>query len=93
MDGYKIIDFGGITIDSHSGYDGTIEGIYEKIDISTKPMVFAGINRIKPFFTSALEKVQIDAETVGYAGLFGMVGGNMWFITIQSNNRVIIEGQ
>ncbi len=93
MDGYKIIDFGGITIDANDGYDSTIEGIYNKIDISTKPMVFTGINGVKPFYIGALEKILISADAYGYFGLFGLVGGNMFYITIQDDNRVIIAGQ
>lgn len=92
MDGYKIIDFGGITIDSNDGYDNTIDGIYNAVDISTKPMVFTGINGVKPFYAMPLTKTSTGPNTYTYEGMLGFIG-SMWFISIADNNRVIISGQ
>lgn len=94
MDGYKIIDLGGITLDENMNYNGTIVGTYSAVDISTKPLIITGIKDFKPIFMGLMEKVNDGDGAYHYFGYLGVTESvGALFLTISSEDGIIIEGQ
>ena len=88
MDGYKIIDFGGITLENGE-YSGEIDGIFDKIDISNKPIVLIGINGYKPAYVT-LSKYQDGSDTYAYMGFLCLSIDGLQTINIAMDNTVDI---
>ena len=88
MDGYKIIDLGGIAL-TEGGFTGEIEGIFDKVDISNKPIIITGIKDVKPAYVT-LFKYQDGAESFAYMGILGLSANGIQTINIISNNVVDI---
>ena len=86
MDGYKIIDLGGITLED-GVYNGEIEGVYNALDISNKPIVITGINGVKPAYVTFF-KFKVDATTYAYIGILGLSTDGIQTITIASDDIV-----
>ena len=88
MDGYKIVDLGGIALTSGE-FTGEIEGIFDKVDISNKPIIIAGIKDVKPAYVT-LFKYQDGADTFAYMGFLGLSIDGIQTINITSDNSVDI---
>lgn len=88
MDGYKIIDLCGITLED-GVYNGEIEGVYNAVDISNKPIIITGINGVKSGYVT-LFKYKVDATTYAYTGLLGVSSDGIQVITIASDGIVDI---
>ena len=89
MDGYKIIDLGGITLENGE-FAGDIEGVFEKVDTSNKPIIITGINDVKPGYIT-LFKYADGAETFAYMGILGLNVDGIHTINIASDDNVNIE--
>ena len=87
MNGYKIIDFGGIDISK--GYTETIEGTFDKIDISNKPIVIIGIKNMKPAYVT-FSKISTGASTFAYIGMIGVNTDGIIMVTVGDDNSVDI---
>lgn len=88
MNGYKIIDLGGITL-TNGEFSGEIEGVFDRIDKSDKPIIITGIKNVKPAYIT-LFKYQEGAETFAYMGLLGLSTNGIQTINIFANNNVDI---
>ena len=89
MDGYKIIDLGGITLEDGE-YSGEIEGVFDAVDISNKPIIITGINGVKPSYVT-LFKYADGAETYAYMGFLGLSIDGIQTINIASDGSVGIS--
>ena len=88
MNGYKIIDLGGITLESGE-YTGEIEGVFDRIDKSDKPIIITGIKDVKPAHVTFF-KYQDGADTFAYLGFLGLSNNGIQTINIASNDNVDI---
>lgn len=88
MNGYKIIDLGGITL-INGEFSGEIEGVFDRIDKSDKPIIITGIKDVKPAYVTFF-KYQDGAETYAYSGLLGLSVNGIQTINISANNNVDI---
>ena len=85
--GYKIIDFG--EIDISTGFTETIEGTFDKIDKSNKPIVITGIKDMKPAYV-AFSKISTGATTFAYIGMIGVNTDGIIMATIGDDDSVDI---
>lgn len=88
--GYKIIDFKGV--DPSEG--GTIEGIFNAIDKSTKPICVYNIGAtgatLKPYFAQAI-KVTTSATTWAYYVTYMVSAGDPVFAIVNDDDTIDIQ--
>lgn len=100
MDGYKIIDFKNVVLDDNGV---TIDGIFDAIDTSTKPLIFTNVNlpnaeysigdtTKRSFFTSLPAFQMLDASTKAYGFIIGFnVEGSLIQMIVSSADLVMVQ--
>lgn len=91
MDGYKIIDFKGIPIESSGPYE-IIPGAFEAIKTANKPMVISNLvikgdrdRHLKPFFTNLVT----GDDEIGYATVLTTDNGNFTLL-VETEDHVSV---
>lgn len=92
MDGYKIIDFGGVDVTA----EPTIDGIFNEIETSNKPLILTNMTVenvpvIKPYFASICTKLSTGPTTYAYV-INGPVAsdGNQVLMFVNNDDSVTI---